>query len=75
MESKGLKFVGRDVEGERMEIVELQGMSRACPAGGRVDLARLFVCLFAVSRQFLTLAVDVLQVTHTSWLANSTPSS
>ena len=27
-ESKGLKFVGRSEDGERMEILELQGRSR-----------------------------------------------
>lgn len=26
IEEKGMKFVGRDVEGERMEIMEIKGM-------------------------------------------------
>lgn len=26
-EEKGMKFVGRDVEGERMEIMEIKGMA------------------------------------------------
>lgn len=29
-EQKGLQFVGQDVEGERMEVIELEGMGKAC---------------------------------------------
>ena len=28
LEERGMKFVGHDVDGERMEIMELQGISR-----------------------------------------------
>lgn len=34
LEEQGLKFVGQDVGGERMEIVELEGERRAAVGGG-----------------------------------------
>lgn len=51
-EEKGFRFVGQDVEGERMEVIELDGMSGFFQSrGGKMKNLYLLACNSKMSRR------------------------